>query len=233
TAIYKGILSDGKINSITKNAIVDKNSQETIPFFSSDGKFIFLFSNYQNQNPKNLDLWVGKYDRKGLIHDLKKATTINTDSVEYYGSMSANGHIYFSSWRKNGSGKGDIFSTKFKNGKFSAINQLDNNINNKFINSSPAISPKGDWLIFFNENEGVADLYISFLKKERWSKPIKLSNIVNTPNFEFAPVISDNGKTLYFSRREKSTVSDKQVYHIYKISIDELGLDKLKLIAQY
>lgn len=169
----------------------------------------------------------------GVIHNLKKATAINTDSVEYYGSMTANGYIYFSSWRKNGYGKGDIFLTKFKKGKFFAINQLDSNINNKFINSSPAISPKGDWFIFFNENEDGADLYISFLNRDRWSKPIKLSNIVNTSNFEFAPVISDNGKTLYFSRREKSTLSDKQVYHIYKISIDELELEKLKLVAQY
>ena len=233
TAIYRGILSDGKINSIIKSPIMDKNSQETIPFFSSDGKYIFLFSNYENQNPKNLDLWVGKYDKKDMAHDLKKAMAMNTDSVEYYGSMSANGHIYFSSWRKNGYGKGDIFSTKFKKGKFSAINQLDSNINNKFINSSPAISPKGDWLIFFNENEGETDLYVSFLNKEKWSRPIKLSNIVNTSNFEFAPVISDHGKTLYFSRREKSTLSDKQVYHIYKISINELGLEKLRLTAQY
>ncbi len=50
TAIYRGIVSDGKINSIRKNAIIDKNSQETIPFFSSDGKYIFLFSNFENQS---------------------------------------------------------------------------------------------------------------------------------------------------------------------------------------
>ncbi len=233
TAIYKGILSGEKITSIKKNSILDENAQETIPFFSANGKYFFLFSNFENENLKKLDLWFGKYDKKRGIQNLKKAVEINTDSVEYYGSMSDKGHIYFSSWRKNGYGKGDIFSTKFKNGKFSTLNQLDSNINNKFINSSPAISPKGDWLIFFSENENGGDLYISFLNAKKWSKPVKLSELVNTESFEFAPVIADNGKTLYFSRREKSILSDKLVYHIYKISIDELGLDKLKLTAHY
>ncbi len=233
TAIYRGILSDGKINSIRKNPIIDNTSQETIPFFSSDGKFFFLFSNFENQNSKNLDLWYGKYSKNGVIKNLKKAATLNTDSVEYYGSMSAAGFIYFSSWRINGNGKGDIFSTKFKKGKFFDINRLDNNINNEFINSSPAISPKGDWLIFFNGDEVGMDLCISFLETGRWSKPIKLPEVINTSNFEFAPVVSDNGKTLYFSRREKSSLSDNLVYHIYKISIDELGLAKLKLEAEY
>jgi hypothetical protein len=232
TAIYRGILSGGKINSIRKNYIIDSISQETMPFFSSDGKYIFLFSNFENQSSANLDLWFGEYN-KGVIRNLKKAAAVNTDSVEYYGSISADGYIYFSSWRSNSYGKGDIYSTKFKKGKFSSVNHLDDNINNKFINSSPAISPKGDWFVFFNATEDGADLYISFLKKERWSKPVKLADVVNTSNFEFAPVVSDNGKTLFFSRREKSILSDKQVYHIYEISIDELGLENLRLRAEY
>jgi hypothetical protein len=235
TAIYKGILSDGKITDVKKNFIIDENSQETIPFFSTAGNYIFLFSNFKNPNPKNLDLWFGKYDKKSGIQDLKKATTANTDSVEYYGSMANNGIIYFSSWRKAGYGRGDVFSTKFKNGKFSAVNHLDKSINNSHINSSPAISPKGDWFIFYtkNENSKSADLCVSFLNSGKWSEPIKLPNLVNTSNFEFAPVLADNGKTLYFSRREKSHLSDNQVYHIYKISIQELELGKLKATAQY
>ena len=51
-----------------------------------------------------------------MIHNLKKAAAINTNSVEYYGSMSAHGYLHFSAWRKNGFGKGDVFSTKFKKG---------------------------------------------------------------------------------------------------------------------
>jgi len=233
TAIYRGILSGGKIQDIRKTPIIDKAAQETIPFFSSDGKYIFLFSNFENNDSKILDLWYGKHERTGAIKDVKKAAAINTDSVEYYGSISSKGQLYFTSWRKSSNGKGDIFSSKFKKGKFSPVKQLDSNINNKFLNSSPAISPKEEWLIFFTENENGGDLYVSFLKKERWSKPIKLSEVVNTSDFEFAPVVSDNGKTLYFSRREKSILSDKQAYHIYKISIDELGLENLKLGAEY
>ena len=233
TAIYTGILKDEKISAIRKSVLIDNNSQETIPLFSSDGKYVFVFSNVGNKTPKNLDLWFGEHNGKGVVHNFKRATEINTDSVEYYGSMSGGDDLYFSSWRKDGYGKGDIFSTKFKNGKFSAIEHLDDNINTKFINSSPAISPKGDWIIFFNENENVADLYISFLSSRKWSKPIKLSNLVNTSNFEFAPVVADDGKTLYFSRREKSTLNDKQVYHIYKVAIDELELTKLEGKAEY
>ncbi len=233
TAIYKGMLSDGKINSISRYPMLSTISQETIPFFSTDGKYIFMFSNFGNPDPRNLDLWFGKYDKKGMNHNLKKALAVNTDSVEYYGSMSAGDDLYFSSWRNTGYGKGDIFSTRFRKGKFYPVKHLDSNINTQFINSSPAISPNGDWVIFFNEKDNVADLYISFLSMAKWSKPIKLSNLVNTANFEFAPVIGDNGKSLYFSRREKSTSSDKLVYHMYKIAIAELELDKLKRTAVY
>ena len=233
TAIYKGVLLNGKINSIKKHPIIDNSSQETIPFFSADGKFIFLFSNFKSANPKDLDLWYGRYSESGKITNIQKAAELNSDSVEYYGSMSAEGMIFFSSWRMNGNGKGDIFSSEFKKGKFAAVNPLDGHLNNPFINSSPAISPKGDWMIFFNGDEVGMDLCISFSNKGKWSKAVKLPETINTANFEFAPVVADNGTTLYFSRREKSSVSDNLVYHMYKISLNEVGLDKLKLQANY
>lgn len=235
TAIYKGQLKDGKITSVTKTPIIDNNSQETIPFFSADGKYIFLFSNFNNTPDQNVDLWYGRYGRKGKIKDLKRSAIVNTDSVEYYGSMSENGNIYFSSWRSNGYGKGDIFSTTFRNGSFSPIQHLDTNINNMLTNSSPAISSKDEWVIYYSENKNSqqADLVISFFNKGKWSKPVILPGLVNTINFEFAPVIGDNGKSLYFSRREKSKLSGKDVYHIYKVPLAGLELDTLRLAAAY
>ena len=235
TAIYKGQLKDGKITSVTKTPIIDNNSQETIPFFSADGKYIFLFSNFNNTPDQNIDLWYGRYGRKGKIKDLKRSAIVNTDSVEYYGSMSENGNIYFSSWRSNGYGKGDIFSTTFRNGSFSPIQHLDTNINNRLTNSSPAISSKDEWIIYYSENKDSqqADLVISFFNKGKWSKPVILPGLVNTINFEFAPVIGDNGKSLYFKKKKKSKLSGKDVYHIYKVPLAGLELDTLKLAATY
>ena len=232
TAIYSAILKEGKISSIKKKTILSNTAQETIPFFSTDGQSIFLFSNYGNLNKKNLDLWLGEYN-KGEIKNLKKVTEISTDSVEYYGCMTKNGTLYFSSWRPEGNGKGDIFYSKLKKGVFSPAKHLGNSINTDMINSSPAVSPKGDWLIFYNGTDSGTDLSISFWLKNKWSKAIKLPESVNTENFEFAPVISHNGKTLYFSRREKSHSSEEQVYHIYQISIDQLGLKNLKQLVDH
>ena len=234
TSIYKGTLSDGKITAAKKNSIMNKSCQETAPFFSSDGKYIFLFSNASNPKSANLDLWFGKYDKNGVITEVTAGVALNSDSSEYYGSVSESGDLYFTSWRKSGNGKADIFTTRFKNGSFSSIVHLDNNVNNIHNNSSPAIAPNGNWMIFCTENtDKISDLHVSFEKGGKWSKPVKLSGKVNTPNLESAPVLTDDGKTLYFSRTEKSPSSNKDVLHLYKISIEELQLDKLKDKALY
>ncbi len=234
TSIYKGTLVDGKITAVKRSSILNKNCQETAPFFTSDGKYIFLFSNAANPKTTNLDLWYGKYDKMGGITEVIAGVAINSDSSEYYGSISESGNMYFTSCRKSGNGKADLFTTKFKNGTFSSIVHLDNNVNNIHNNSSPAIAPNGNWMIYCTENpDKISDLHVSFEKGGKWSKPVKLSNKVNTSNVEVAPVLADDGKTLYFSRIEKSNASGKDVYHIYKITIEELQLDKLKDKALY
>ena len=89
-------------------------------------------------------------------------------------------------------------------------------------------------MIYSTENaDKISDLHVSFAKGSKWSKPIKLSNKVNTSSLESAPVIADDGKTLYFSRTEKLNSSSKAVFHMYKISVEELELDKLKVKALY
>ncbi len=233
TKIFKGTISDGKITAIKEVSILGKKCQEVAPFFSTDGKYFFIFSNAASPKTGNLDLWFGKY-KNGLISEMVAGVAINSDSVECYGSISESGNMYFSSWRKSGNGKGDIYTSKFKNGSFSSISHIENNINNIHNNFSPAVAPNENWMIYSTENaDKISDLHVSFAKGSKWSKPIKLSNKVNTSSLESAPVIADDGKTLYFSRTEKLNSSSKAVFHMYKISVEELELDKLKVKALY
>jgi outer membrane protein OmpA-like peptidoglycan-associated protein len=75
-----------------------------------------------------------------------------------------------------------------------------NLINNDENYSHPAISPKGDFMIFTatGTHETGKELMISYRNGGNWTKPENLGKTINTPFDEVFPVLA-NDSTLYFS----------------------------------
>jgi len=142
------------------------------PFFSPDGNRLYYTSSRPlsgiGKPSKDDNIWfVDKVRGKWSKPKLLSSTVNQPGSYEGYPSLSANGDLYFSSDRKGGFGGMDVYLSRNVNGKFIKAENLGPNINTKFQEGWPCISPDGNMILFNfytggKKNEGFA---VSFKSK--------------------------------------------------------------------
>lgn len=189
------------------------------PIFSPDGKLLLFNSTRAvtgHENKADFDIWAvqRKADTWGEPYHL--GAVINTDSSDIYASVAQSGNLYFSSNRVGGEGKLDLYMSEYHHGTYQTPKNLGVNLNTINNDSNPYISPKEDYLIFWQQNPGgygASDLYISFKQKGNWSKPMNLGPEINSKLGDFCPFVK--GKKLYFSRTEVR--EGKRIENLYSI----------------
>jgi len=99
--------------------------------------------------------------------------------------------------------KSDICCSYYKDGRWTPIEKLNNNINTKYWESHACITKDNQKLYFTSNREGGfggLDIYKSVKDENKeWGEAINLGNIVNTKYNEQTPFITSDGKKLYFS----------------------------------
>ena len=117
--------------------------------------------------------------------------------------------LIFTSRRKGSTGRGidpednlyyeDIYYSEHKKGEWTSPKGLGKNINTKFHEASVGLSPNGQTLfIYKDENQG--DIFVSDLNKKRsWSAPTRLGGSINSKHTELSISTTDDGNTIYFS----------------------------------
>ena len=117
-------------------------------------------------------------------------TSLNNDGTELY--------LF-----KNDNFDGNIYVTRFADGKWTPVTKLNRNINTKFYESHASVSPDGKKLYFTSNREGsLGELDLWMSEKDAfgdWGVAANLGNTVNTPFNEETPFISKDGKILTFS----------------------------------
>ncbi len=130
-------------------------------------------------------------------------TSLNSDGTELY--------LF-----KNDNYDGNLYVTRFINGKWSAIEKLNRNINTRFYESHAAISSDGKKLYFTSNREGglgELDLWVSEKDNtDDWGIPVNLGNLVNTPYNEETPFISGDGNTLTFSSEGHGSMGGYDIF---------------------
>lgn len=174
------------------------------PFLSPDGSQLFFSSNRPAGKVKNdFDLWLVKKTAAGWSTPASLGPDVNTESQEYYPSVSNNGTLYFSSNREGGKGSVDIYRSRLVNGKYSKPENLGDEINSKYYDGDPYIAPDETFLIFvsYNRPEGLGDgdLYISFNQDGRWTPAKNLGAPINSSALDFCPNMSPDGKYFFFT----------------------------------
>lgn len=131
-------------------------------------------------------------------------TSISADGTELY--------IY-----RSNEFKGDIFVTNFKNGKWSKIRKLNNNINTKYWESHACVSHDGKTLYFTSNRKGGfggLDIYKSTRSSaDNWGPAVNLGSVINSPYNEETPFLLSNGKRLYFSSFGHATMGGYDVFY--------------------
>ncbi|MBL7105103.1 MAG: OmpA family protein [Bacteroidales bacterium] len=98
----------------------------------------------------------------------------------------------------------DICYSEFKNGVWTEIQSVGNNVNlSNAWDSQPSITSDGKTLYFVSDREGGYggyDIYRTHKdNKDEWSIPVNLGTVINTRGNEKSPFIHTDSQTLYFS----------------------------------
>ncbi len=199
----------GSARSLTPKRNSDSNIDSEI-----DMNIWKINLNEQNKG-KPIALSFNKTMRKGDKFPTNYETGAVTDSL---------GNLYF--WTKSETGNDtDIFISKLKNGVYQNPISIGEPVNTKDYESSPCISPDGNYMIFarfVNETGfGKEDLFFSKNINGKWTTPQNLGVLINTVSNESFPSFSPDGKYFYFS----SDREDKEHWKLYYLETRFLDLD--------
>ena len=159
-----------------------------------------------------------------------KVANVNSSSVEYAPSISANGKVMVFESNPTGSYKlyESIQDSTREWGAPISLDSINNYGSENDLIGGPSISFDGNTLYFFSSfdgGEGSEDIYYATREKHGWSKPKNIGAPINSREFEGFPSISADGKTLYFVKVRHEGPSDLKLremtegqtcYSIYK-----------------
>lgn len=126
---------------------------------------------------------------------------LGVDGDVYPTALSYNGTEMFV--YRNDDYIGNIYSTRFVNGKWTPLQKLGDNINTKYWESHASVSKDGKTLYFASNRKGGfggLDIYRSERMKDgKWGPAVNLGPVINTKYNDDTPFISQNGNRIYFS----------------------------------
>jgi len=151
---------------------------------------------------------------------------VNSTLHDSYPAVSNDKTIYFFRRFDDNNGISEILTSEYKNGRYTEPVNLGTNINTKWDEWDPCISPDGRLLLFCSKKPsgmGVDDIYVSFKDGTgHWSEAINLGDQVNSAQSENRPFITADGKYLFFS---SDAGGNRDIYWI--------GMDHVRSLNPY
>ncbi len=147
---------------------------------------------------------------------------INTDQMEYFPSISADGNTLVFTHRKTEGEKTDedfwVTQRDSLRAPWSKAQPLRGFLNTELNEGAQALTADGGIIYFAacerRDGYGSCDIYASFYQGEGiWSRPVNLGDSVNSRVWDSQPSISSDGQTLYFVRGRNSFDKDINIYH--------------------
>ncbi len=145
---------------------------------------------------------------------------VNTEAMEYFPSISADGQFLVLTYRDlEGKKKDeDFYATTRTTEGWDKARPLQGRLNTTDNEGAQTVSADGMQLIFTACNRmdgaGSCDLYSSTrLRDGSWSTPINMGDSINSFHWETQPSLSPNGKMLYFVRGKKSEDGSSDIYY--------------------
>ncbi len=208
------IIQDSPVNVtwINLDTPINTGSSETNPVISGDEKVLVYL--------ESLRFYNAVYISRKLGSSWSIPENINPQIVSdgdfYPTSLSFDGtELYLV--KKDDKLGGDIYLSKYSNGKWSPAKRLNDNINSSKDENYASISPNNQ-VLYFSSNRhggfGGYDIYRSFRESNGdWGKAENLGKSINTKNDEICPSIAADGKTLYFSSKGHFNMGGYDIFY--------------------
>jgi hypothetical protein len=174
---------------------------DDVPFFHPDGSKLFFLS-HRGEGGERI-WWVDRtadgWSEPQLVDDGP-----NTMSKHWQFSVAANGSIYFNSGDPGGLGAGDLYVSRFVDGRYTEPVNLGAPVNSELSEDRPFIAPAESYLLFVRltppDGLGLTDLYVSFRRDDgTWTPPRNMGPRVNSPANEGCPIVAPDGRYLFFN----------------------------------
>jgi outer membrane protein OmpA-like peptidoglycan-associated protein len=213
------IASPARFTTDTLSDDINSRVSNSNPLVTPDEKSIF----YMNQ--------LKFYD--AVMHTVQTDTSwqvpenltpeIKSDGDHYITGMSADGTrlflTYYDPYRS-----GEIYTTTLKDGKWSVLTRLNDNINTVFNETHASLSPDRKFLYLTSDRKGGfggLDIYRSSLEPSGdWGDPVNLGPLINSPYNEESPFVSSDSKKLFFSSQGHYNMGG---YDVFASSLDDNG----------
>jgi hypothetical protein len=195
------------------------------PSLSPDNLTLYFVSDRPNKfASQNYDIW---YVERDSIEGqwslpINAGENVNTESDEFYPSVSNSGNLYFTSVRKNGIGKDDIYLSKRENNSFQVAMPLSDRINTPSYEFNCFVAPDESFIIFSGYNRidglGSGDMYICYKDKDQnWSEAKNLRDI-NSKQMDYCPFVDLNTNTIFFTSKRSTINSSIEIDNNFDLS---------------
>ena len=198
-----------------------------------DGKTLYFTSLRSAENHEVIleqaDVWRVEKTADGWTKPESFEAPVNSDdNFENYPSITADGTLYFMSFRDEGKGEDDIYRLKLIDGKYRELENIGTPVNTRFAEVDPFISADESYLIYCTNTPGGFggfDLYISFRNPDgTWSAPLNMGEDINSSAAEFRPSVTPDEKYFFFTS-DRSGMGE--IYWIDAQIIQELKMSSL------
>ena len=153
---------------------------------------------------------------------------INSKYYESHASISSDGkRLYFTSNRKGGEGKLDIYvSKRSRNGQWGTATNLGPTINTPYNEETPFVTLNDSALYFASEGHstmGGYDIFRSVNKGGKWSEPVNVGYPFNTADDDMFYQPAGNGNNGYYS--VATDFRKNEIFHvIFRQPTDEKAI---------
>ncbi len=150
-------------------------------------------------------------------------SVINSKYEEYSPVISGDGNtLIFTSRREGTGGKlfldgkyyEDIYIAKKEKGKWTTPRSIGVNINTEGHEATIGLSPDGQQLFIYKDDNGDGNIYMSKLNGAEWSKPEKLGGEINTGSWETHATVSADGQNLFIVSNRSGSLGGRDIYKI-------------------
>nr|WP_294861950.1 hypothetical protein [uncultured Fluviicola sp.] len=205
------------LTTISDLVVLEKKEIEYASFFrlynlSNIGGVILITAEYQTKIDK-------KKNHTPLIHFPDKAQT-----------------VYYSSYGESDKGSMDIYCRKrLPDGKWGLPALVPGNVNTKFDEDFPYLSPNGEYLYFCSKGHnsmGGFDVFRSKFDPENGSfgLPENMDFAISSPDNDLFYVVDSLEKNAYFASARQS---ENGKIHVYKVRVDRVPLQLAIVKGQF
>ncbi|PLX01861.1 MAG: hypothetical protein C0594_12520 [Marinilabiliales bacterium] len=160
---------------------------------------------------------------------------VNSRFAEYCPLISADESIMIFTSRRNNTTGGEIdpesgdyyedlyITSRNDDGEWGNPQNMGEPVNTYYHDATVGLSPDGQELLIYNDDEGNGNIYRCELMGSEWSMPEKLNDNINSEHHEPSACFSFDGRTLYFVSDKPGGLGGRDIYFSKKDSEGNWG----------